>query len=567
MAFCLRHLAHQCKKLATEILESCASLHEVEILLKEDAGAKKFFNHVETYSYPQLTLAVEHKHKEFVSHPYCQQAIEKHYLDNMKWEERTMEYKLLYLIMQSLFGLFSVMGYMIVRVPTIYYEYYHLASVGFTLKSRDVKDLTKTQRLFYYLRSTKLSLDIPFNRFICHTLSYGIFLIILGLTAMSHTSQPRAITWNYILIFVYSCGLMLHDVHILWRSSWEMFSTFWHLYFSALHIMLNFAFTLKVIISYCEHSELIEDMELLVHTCYALATIVAIMGFLYWFQLNEKIGPIIIQLSHVLTDFATNFMVLLTVYAAFLIGIFFLIFGWNSTIYHSEYKRDVLNRLAIDMGWALLNPGPIELGLPEISIDANVNISGNFPDLPHNPNFPKPEKVQDRPSVTVPGNITIPGNFTIPEELLEFLDGAHRLRYNFITYTLYAYQLITVVLLLNLLIAAMSSTVQRLQAQNDMNWKFYRTRIQITYFEQSSAMPVPFNMVHWVMGSFYYLFACFYFLWRSDKRFFYSGIMHKFDGHRTYKSDFAEDRKRYSDFMTMLIKRHLQLTEMGKIVF
>merc|ERR1712150_415102 len=188
------------------------------------------------------------------------------------------------------------------------------------------------------------------------------------------------------------------------------------------------------------------------------------------------------------------------------------------------------------MGWAFLNPGPIGLELPDLplSIDASINISGEYPNFPHIPDLPnnsfspRPANAREIPAIKVPGNISIPGNWSIPEEMLEFIEGAHTLRYNFITFTLYAFQIITVILLLNLLIAAMSSTVQKLQAQNNMYWKFYRTRIRITYFEVSSAMPVPFNIFHWVIGGFYYLFATIYFIWNGDKRFFFSG-MNKFE--------------------------------------
>ena len=530
MDWSLRELAQQCKKVATEILDSCAGLNEVRILLKEKAGAQKFFKYVENYKYPQLTLAVEHKHKEFVSHAYCQQVIEKDYLDNMKWKERSLLYKLIFILVQSMVGFLTAVPFMIVRLPRWYAKGYYGSSEVHMYKGRGKHDLTKIQKVLKYLECTKMSLDIPLNRFICHTLCYGIFLIILISTAMSPSSKPGVNTWvrydwNYFVIFLYSSSHMMQDMHFLINSSWKMFSTFWRRYFSALHILLNFAYILKCIISVCEYSEQTENAKLLVHTSYALATILAIMGALYWFQLHEKMGPIIIQLSHVLTDFATNVMVILTVYIAFLVGLFFLIFGWNSSIYDLGCW-DLLNRLALDMGWAILNPGPFELQLPElpISIDASVNISGNIPelpDLPDVPHFPRPrpERIPELPDIPLPGNISRPGNWTIGENLIEFIDGAHRLRYHFITYTLYFYQVFTVILLLNLLIAAMSSTVQKLQAQKDMNWKFERTRIRITYFDDVYAVPVPLNAFLFAVWVPYSIFALMYFLWKGDSKF------------------------------------------------
>ena len=523
----LRELAQQCKRLATEILDSCAGLNEVRVLLQEKAGAKKFFKYVEQYKYPQLTLAVEHKHKEFVSHAYCQQVIEKDYLDNMKWKERSLLYKLLFILVMSMVGFFTAIPFTIVRIPRWYFKSYYGSSEFLLYKGMEKHDLTKTQKVLKHMEGTKMCLDIPLNRFICHTLCYGIFLIILTITAISGSGLSS--DWNYFIIFLYSSSHMMQDMHVLFNSSWKMFSTFWRVYFCALHNLLNFAYIVKVIISLCDHSEQTENAELLVHTCYALATILAIMGALYWFQLHEKMGPIIIQLSHVLTDFCTNVIVLLTVYSAFLVGLFFLIFGWNSFIYEPERGWELLSRLAIDMMWAILNPGPFELQLPEIpiSLDASVNISGNFPNLPDLPNIPdfprpRPEAIPDLPTLPLPGlpgNISIPGNLTLPEDLMEFIDGAHRLRYRFINYTLYIYQVFTVILLLNLLIAAMSSTVQKLQAQKDINWKFYRTRIRITYFDEAYAVPVPLNAFLFGLWVPYTIFALMYFLWKGDSKF------------------------------------------------
>ena len=67
-------VARQCEVLAVELLENCRSLGEVQLLLAEKSCAKRFFSQTKFLTYPRMRLAVEHGHKHFAGHIYCQQA-------------------------------------------------------------------------------------------------------------------------------------------------------------------------------------------------------------------------------------------------------------------------------------------------------------------------------------------------------------------------------------------------------------------------------------------------------------------------------------------------------------
>jgi len=56
------------------------------------------------------------------------------------------------------------------------------------------------------------------------------------------------------------------------------------------------------------------------------------------------------------------------------------------------------------------------------------------------------------------------------------------------------YMLVTVVVLINLLIAMMSDTYQRIQAQSDIEWKFGLAKL-IRSMHRTSATPSPLNLV------------------------------------------------------------------------
>lgn len=57
-----------------------------------------------------------------------------------------------------------------------------------------------------------------------------------------------------------------------------------------------------------------------------------------------------------------------------------------------------------------------------------------------------------------------------------------------------SYSVINVIVLLNLLIAMMSNSYAMIDQQSDTEWKFARTKLWMSYFEESSTLPPPFNV-------------------------------------------------------------------------
>ena len=68
-------VVRQCECLAVELLENCRSLGEVQLLLAEKSCAQRFFSQTKFLTYPRMRLAVEHGHKNFAGHIYCQQVV------------------------------------------------------------------------------------------------------------------------------------------------------------------------------------------------------------------------------------------------------------------------------------------------------------------------------------------------------------------------------------------------------------------------------------------------------------------------------------------------------------
>ncbi|XP_023236287.1 transient receptor potential-gamma protein-like [Centruroides sculpturatus] len=58
-----------------------------------------------------------------------------------------------------------------------------------------------------------------------------------------------------------------------------------------------------------------------------------------------------------------------------------------------------------------------------------------------------------------------------------------------------SYCVINVVVLLNLLIAMMSNSYQIISERSDIEWKFARSKLWMSYFEDGSTVPPPFNII------------------------------------------------------------------------
>ncbi|RVE63921.1 hypothetical protein OJAV_G00141290 [Oryzias javanicus] len=66
------------------------------------------------------------------------------------------------------------------------------------------------------------------------------------------------------------------------------------------------------------------------------------------------------------------------------------------------------------------------------------------------------------------------------------------------------YNIISLVVLLNMLIAMMNNSYQHIADHADIEWKFARTKLWMSYFEEGATLPTPFNIIP-SPKSFWYL--------------------------------------------------------------
>ena len=62
------------------------------------------------------------------------------------------------------------------------------------------------------------------------------------------------------------------------------------------------------------------------------------------------------------------------------------------------------------------------------------------------------------------------------------------------------YQLMIVIVILNLLIALMNATIQKVNDHKQLYWKFVRTSIWLEYFDDLNDLPIPFSILNMPIG-------------------------------------------------------------------
>nr|XP_016929688.1 transient-receptor-potential-like protein [Drosophila suzukii]XP_016929689.1 transient-receptor-potential-like protein [Drosophila suzukii]XP_016929690.1 transient-receptor-potential-like protein [Drosophila suzukii] len=104
-----------------------------------------------------------------------------------------------------------------------------------------------------------------------------------------------------------------------------------------------------------------------------------------------------------------------------------------------------------------------------------------------------------------------------------------------------SYSVINVIVLLNLLIAMMSNSYAMIDEHSDTEWKFARTKLWMSYFEDSATLPPPFNVlpsVKWLIRIFR----------KSSKAI---------DRQRSKKRQEQEQFSKYDNIMRSLVWRYL----------
>ncbi|XP_062705319.1 transient receptor potential-gamma protein [Aedes albopictus] len=461
-----QELRRQCQDFATALLDHTRSSHELEVLLNHDPTGPAF-EHGDRMHLNRLKLAVKLRQKKFVSHPNVQQLLASIWYEGLPgFRRKNMALQALEIVrIGMLFPLFSI-SYIIAPHSTF----------GQTMRK-------------------------PFIKFICHSASYFTFLFLLMLASQrietviggvwgaemsSHDevptkrgASPTLVEW---LILAWVSGLIWSEVKQLWDVGLQEYvNDMWNV----IDFVTNSLYVATVALRVVSYFEVQKEMAinrfaadlprekwdtwdpmLISEGLFSAANIFSSLKLVYIFSVNPHLGPLQVSLSRMVMDIMKFFFLYVLVLFAFSSGL-------NQLLW---YYADLEKKRCPDAS-AFSNM---------TSTDPNACVVWRrFANL-----F---ETIQTL-FWAVFGLVDLE-NFE--------LDGIKIFTRFWGMLMFGTYSVINIVVLLNLLIAMMNHSYQLISERADVEWKFARSKLWISYFEEGGTCPPPFNIIPTPKSIFY----------------------------------------------------------------
>ncbi|KAK9496929.1 hypothetical protein O3M35_012878 [Rhynocoris fuscipes] len=523
-----QELRKQCQDFATALLDHTRSSYELEVLLNHDPTGPAF-EHGERMHLNRLKLAIKFRQKKFVAHPNVQQLLAS------IWYEGLPGFRRQNMVLQAL---------QIIRIGTMF----PIFSLMYIIAPHSKPGQT---------------LRKPFIKFICHSASYFTFLFLLILASQrietlldwtnsggpgNHTastikseptkrgSMPTIIEW---LILGWVAGLMWSEVKQLWDVGLEDYlADMWNVIDFITNSLYVATVALRIVSYYQVQREkakvadprLIDipredwdtwDPMLISEGLFSAANIFSSLKLVYIFSVNPYLGPLQVSLSRMVLDIMKFFFLYVLVLFAFSCGMNQLLWYYADM----EKKRCPNATTTFD---------PKQPNDPDACI-----VWRRFANL-----FETSQTL----FWAVFGLIDL-DNFELAG-IKTFTRFWGMLMFG-------TYSVINIVVLLNLLIAMMNHSYQLISERADVEWKFARSRLWISYFEEGGTVPPPFNVLPSPKSVWYFL------MW-LHRRFCGQSRAAKKEHMRTIKrkaKQASERDFRYQTIMRNLVRRYVTVEQ------
>ncbi|XP_017774988.1 PREDICTED: short transient receptor potential channel 4-like [Nicrophorus vespilloides] len=434
-----QELAQEISAFAVELIACCRSTEEMDLILRQKSGIS-----ASGVLYPRLLLAMNYKQKGFVSHPNTQQMIEA------TWHGDWYEWKYKHGLIRCIYPLIRL-----VLLPFI--------AILCLLMPR---------------HSWVKHWAIPLNKMITHNASYFLFLIVLLIESnLDKTGQRRGPPNSGLepLIILYVVGHVWGSFRLcMMQGPKRHFKIMWNSYDVIMYVLfaLTFVFWLASYMDVKQNGQAdLErkywhhlDPELIAEGCFAIAVIMSYFRLLYLCRLNYYLGPLQISLGKMSADIAKYLVIFTLILISFSAGMcrFYQYYDGmvkigDNGVSTSQNSSFVNFSAALKIFfWAIFCMAPLEA--------ADVVIE-NLPG--------EKEKT------------TITNHHEFTEAIGYMVYGT--------------FEVLIVIMLLNMLIATISNTYQRVTDNVDVEWTFGKTDLYIEYMLQTT-LPPPLNLIPTAQG-------------------------------------------------------------------
>ncbi|KAG5844646.1 hypothetical protein ANANG_G00164700 [Anguilla anguilla] len=299
----------------------------------------------------------------------------------------------------------------------------------------------------------------PFIKFICHTASYLTFLFLLLLASQHIVSNdpnrqgpaPTTVEW---MILPWVLGFIWTEIKQMWDGGFQDYiHDWWNLMDFVMNSLYLATISLKVVAyvkySGCKPRDKWEMWHptLVAEAVFAIANIFSSLRLISLFTANSHLGPLQISLGRMLLDILKFLFIYCLVLLAFANGLNQLYFYYETDEVSDckgircEKQNNAFSTLfetLQSLFWSIF-------GLISLYV---TNVKAHH-------------------------------------EFTEFVGATMFGTYN----------IISLVVLLNMLIAMMNNSYQHIADHADIEWKFARTKLWMSYFEEGGTLPSPFNIV------------------------------------------------------------------------
>ncbi|XP_035234236.1 short transient receptor potential channel 4-like, partial [Stegodyphus dumicola] len=432
-------LGEQVRGFTVSLLSECRNTTEIEMLLKLPWGYTGTHMKVE---FPRLQVALDYNQKEFVAHSMVQQVLTTYWLGEFRsWPRLHFPRKVLHVVVRIL--LLPFICFCLIFIPQL----------------RPVKKL-----------------KAPINRYLLSLASFLIFTMSVFLlnhldTGNFKRGPPHTGLEAIIVIFV------LGHIWSTFRQFWvegakRFFSVPWHWYDMIMEFLFVLTFMLWSKSFFDAKADRIKkqkplerkfwsslDSTLLHEGFFAIATILTFGKLAYYCLQSSRLGPLQVSLGKIFMQIAYFLLF------CFIMILCFAIPMTRSYAYYTGMTQTTAEGQSVTQlssfstftnsfstfFWAMFCMSPVE------SADVVVeNLSSD----------------KKNPVINHHG----------------FTQAVGR--------ALFAtYELLMVIALVNILIAILSNTFQKVVDNADVEFKFARTKLWTHFFDESTRVPSPFNLI------------------------------------------------------------------------
>lgn len=447
----------QTRMFAVQLIGLCRTSVEVESILMRKEGCNCFGS----FPYHRLVMAMDLKQKEFVAHAYVQQILE------VAWTGSWYNWRRYGSVHKS-----CVVLPRIFMLPLIVLLYLALPYSDWGQ---------------HYA--------IPVNRMLNYLASYAIFLVVLTYVNNTDKIGPTddVLNWGLkVVIFVYTVSFVIRTVKLaLVQGLVRHFSMMWNVYDCMKFGVLAATFVcwwMSYVKSQSEEDVSSKrqlerknwdslDPRLVAEGLLAVATVMSYLRLLFLCQLSYALGPMQVSLGKMTTDFARF---------AILFGIIILAFTAGLCRFYQYYQ-----------GMTKIDP---ITGYEVTQDESFVNVYATLKTLFWG--------VFCMTSSSA-GSVVIETS-TVDDISEEVAASNHYFTQSVGTLLYSLFETLSVIVMLNMLIATMTNTFQRVTGNSYIEWVFGRTQVFLS-FSMHTELPPPLNFiptVHCIKDTYWCMRSC-----------------------------------------------------------